>query len=203
MMASDWNTLLVHCGVKPLLAAQWAPHFEIECAPHKFSKGVSEIDDFLGQVLHESALLSRLEENLSYRAERLMQVWPKRFPNLQATEGYTGNPVALANKVYGGRMGNDEPGDGWKYRGSGLIMVTGKDNFRALEHATGLPLLANPDLLRRPGPECLRVCVTWWEGNVPDSVLGDIVRVSRAVNGGTIGLEERIALTHAAQENLS
>ena len=79
---------------------------------------------------HETgARFAPVEENLNYSAKRLTEVWPKRFPSIAAAKPYANNPERLANSVYGGRLGNDEPGDGWKYRGRGFVQVTGKDNY--------------------------------------------------------------------------
>lgn len=189
--AKDWVDILASCGVKPSTAAQWGDSFATEVRPDKFSLGESEIDDFLSQVLHESALLERMEENLNYSsADRIYQVWPKRFKSPADAVRCVRNPRALANKVYADRLGNINPDDGWLYRGSGPIQVTGKTNFAALERITGIPLVSNPDLLRQPGSEALRVCIAWWEGHVPDAVMGNTVKVRRAVNGGIIGLNE-------------
>lgn len=82
---------------------------------------------FLAQLGHESSGLTVDEENLDYSAARLMAVWPSRFPTLAAAQPYAHNPRALANKVYGGRLGNIGPDDGWKYRGRGYIQLTGRD----------------------------------------------------------------------------
>lgn len=199
----EWVDILRHCGVRPVMAETWAPHFSEVIDDNTFSSGPDELPMFLGQVLHESGMLRRLEENLNYSPERLMAVWPRRFPTFEAAQIFAWNPPKLAERVYGKRLGNILPGDAFKYRGSGLIMVTGKDNFVALEEATGLPLLENPDLLRRPGAGGLQVCIAWWEGNVPDGVMGDVVKVTREVNGGTIGLEDRTALTTLAEEALA
>lgn len=197
--SADWLRILVSCGVRAPTAGRWAPHFSAVIQPGTFSLGPAEIDDFLGQVLHESGMLERVEEGLTYTtAERLCAIWPSRFPTVQAARPYVRNPAGLAERVYGGRMGNEKPGDAYAYRGSGPIQVTGKANFAAMERIIGLPLLANPDLLRRPGAEALRVCIAWWEGNVPDGVMGDIVKVTKRVNGGTIGLDHRRQVTNAA-----
>lgn len=202
--SADWVRVLTACGVQQGTAAKWADAFAAEVRPGAFSLGEGEIDDFLAQVLHESAMLERMEEGLTYtKATRLCQVWPKRFPTETAAAPYVRNPRALANKVYGGRLGNTGPDDGWLYRGSGPIQVTGKANFAALEAVTGLPLVANPDLLRRPGPEALRCCIAWWEGNVPDAVMGNVRKVRRAVNGGEIGLEDTARLTNVAGKVLA
>lgn len=201
--AGRWRSILVGLGVRPATATAWAPHFAAVVQPGAFSLGAAEIDDFLSQVLHESGRLERMEEGLFYKtAERICAVWPSRFPAPASAQPFVRNPQGLAEKVYGGRMGNTQPGDGWRYRGSGPIQVTGKSNFTALQRITGLPLVDNPDMLRRPGAEALRVCVAWWEGNVPDAVMGNVARVRRAVNGGTIGLDDTTALAKAADAAL-
>lgn len=201
--AHDWNDILIQLGVKPITAAKWSSIFAEVIGPDTFSAGDSEIDDFLGQILHESGRLERLEEGLYYKTPgRLMAIWPSRFKSLADERPYLCNPEALANKVYGGRMGNVNPGDGWRNRGSGLIQITGADNLRAAQKATGVPVYDHPELLRRPSAEALRVCIAWWEGNIPDAVMGDIVKVSKRVNGGTVGLADRKALTDEAREVL-
>lgn len=200
----DWLKILAQLGVKVTTAATWAPIFAEVIQAGTFSAGDSEIDDFLGQVLHESARLEKLEEGLYYKTPgRLMQTWPTRFKSLDDERPYLRNPEALANRVYGGRMGNDNPGDGWRNRGSGLIQITGADNLRAVQKATGIPVYDHPELLRKPTSEALRVCIAWWEGNIPDAIMGNVTKVSKAVNGGTVGLAERKALTDEAHEALA
>lgn len=197
--SADWVRVLVSCGVRAPTAGRWAPHFAAVIRPDTFSLGPAEIDDFLGQTLHESGLLERVEEGLTYTtAERLCAVWPSRFPTIQSARPYVRNPAGLAERVYGGRMGNTKPGYAYLYRGSGILQVTGHDNFAALERITGLPLVAHPELLRRPGVEALRVCIAWWEGNVPDSIMNDVSRITRRVNGGVNGLAHRQQLTRLA-----
>lgn len=201
---TDWLKVLTDCGVRGATAARWAPIFSAEIDPDTFSLGMAEVDDFLGQVLHESALLERLEEGLYYKTPgRLMAIWSSRFKSLADEKPYLCNPEALANKVYSGRMGNVNPGDGWRHRGSGLIQITGADNLRAVQKATGIPVFDHPELLRQPTREALRVCIQWWEGNIPDSIMGNITKVSKRVNGGTVGLADRLALTDEARDALA
>lgn len=193
----DWALTLTRCGVKPATAARWVPVFDAAALPERFSLGAREMDDWLGQVLHESAMLERIEEGLSYSAQRLMAVWPRRFPTLDVAQAYERNPEALANFVYGGRMGNTQPGDGWRFRGRGLIQVTGRDNYAMLAVRMGLPLLADPDMLLQPRV-ALDAAIIWWERSVPDAFIGDPLKVRKAVNGGTVGLEDTIRLTGLA-----
>ncbi len=92
----------------------------------------TRLPDFMAHILVESAYLTRTDENLSYTAERLHAVWPTRFPTVAGAEPFAHNPQALANKVYGGRMGNAGPDDGWLNRGQGLLQTTGHDNIARL-----------------------------------------------------------------------
>ena len=200
MSVDFWANTLAAIGVQPVTADDWADTFARVMGERPFSDD-RDAPNFLGQVLHESSMLERLEENLNYSAQRLTQVWPRRFPTLAAAQPFARNPRALANQVYGGRMGNDEPGDGWRYRGRGLIQITGKNNYRLMEHITGMPLLDEPDMLLEQEP-ALRASIAWWEENVPDSLLGDVSRVTRVVNGGQIGLNHRAQLTARAYRAL-
>lgn len=202
MNANDWRDVLIKCSVKTLTAAQWAPVFADVIKDTSFNMGSTEVDDFLGQILHESAGLTQFSENLNYSAERLCVVWPSRFPTLQSAQPYARNPQALANKVYGGRMGNTQPGDGWKYRGRAPIQITGHDNYAAVGKLMGQDLLTLPELLEQPR-FALEACIAWWEDRIPDSMIGDPQKVTKRVNGGLIGLADRIHLTDAAQKALA
>jgi putative chitinase len=202
--AARWLEVLGYCGVHATTAVKWAPLFAKHIQAENFSLGRRELDDFVGQVLHETAMLERLEENLNYSAKRLTEVWPGRFPNLAAAAPYAYNPEALAEKAYGMRedLGNDTPGDGLKYLGRGIPMITGKANYALLEGLTGEPLVDFPVMLQNPDI-ALRCALLWWERRVPDSAIDTIERVSRAVNGGLIGLQDRRQLTAKAGEVLA
>lgn len=195
-IAPEWNHILLQCGCKPTTAAIWSEVFAVVVQTDTF-RNEEDARAFLGQVLHESAMLERLEENLNYSAERLCKVWPSRFRTLAEARPYERNPEALANKVYGGRLGNVMAGDGWRYRGRGCMQITGRANYTAMEKVSGLALTTNPDLLTQPLP-ALQASVAWWRKNVPAAVLGDLAAITRIVNGGTHGLPERVALTDKA-----
>lgn len=199
---SDWLRILLACGVRATTATRWSEVFATVVTDTAFSAGDAELDDFLGQVLHESALLERIEEGLSYSAERLMAVWPARFPTLADAQLYARNPEHLANKVYGGRLGNNTIGDGYKYRGRGLVQVTGRYNYRLVGKALGVDLEEHPELLSDPDI-ALAASIAWWEGKIPDSAMGDIVKVTKLVNGGVHGLEDRRKLSEAARRALA
>lgn len=203
---SAWLGVLLKLGVRMPVARTWAPFFaqEIADSAETFSKGEAELPDFLSQILHESSMLERLEENLYYTTpERLVLVWPLRFKTPADARPYLRSPEALANRVYGGRMGNTAPGSGWRNRGSGIIQITGADNLRAVQQATGVPVYDHPELLRVASAEALRVVIAWWEGHVPDVFMGNPRKVTRAVNGGENGLKDRIALANRASEVLA
>ena len=120
----------------------------------------------LAQCAHESAEFTRLQENLNYSAERLMAVWPKRFPTLDVAAKYAHNPAALASYVYSGRGGNgdESSGDGWRYRGRGLLQITFKNNYLAVQQQTRLPVVVCPDMLcTKDGAAA--AAVTFWQAN--------------------------------------
>ncbi len=200
--AHDWYDILIACQVKPSVAAEWSEVFADVVGPDGFSAGDAELDDFLGQILHESQGLTRLEENLSYSAERLTVVWPSRFPTKAHAQPYARNPEALANKVYGGRMGNTEPGDAWRFRGRGPIQLTGRANYEFVGDLIGQDLTVIPELMGQPR-YALEAAIAWWEDRIPDSMIGDPEKVTKRVNGGLIGLAHREDLTDAAREALS
>lgn len=152
---------------------------------------------FLANVAHECAFFTRFTESLNYTtAERLVRVWPNRFANVAAAAPYVRNPKALAEKVYGGRMGNVNEGDGARFLGRGPIMATGRANYAALTDeltklGVDVNLLANPDTVAEPENGSW-AAVAFWSKNNLNTVLDtrgfDAVR--RVVNGGDIGLAE-------------
>lgn len=194
--------MLIACNVKPSVAAMWSQVFADTIRDDTFSQGESEIDDFLGQILHESDGLQHLTEQMHYSAERLTVVWPSRFPTVNDARPYANNPEALANKVYGGRMGNNEPGDGWRYRARTPLGITGKDNYQWLGDLLGQDLVSLPELLEQPH-YALEACIAWWEGKIPDTMIGDVEKITERVNGGLIGLVDREERTRRAQEALA
>ena len=198
----EWNQILIRCKVKPTIAAVWSVVFADVIKADSFSQGDAELDDFLGQILHESHGLSQFCENLNYSPERLCQVWSSRFPTLADARPYARNPEALANKVYGGRMGNKAPGDGWKYRARTPIGLTGYDNYAFVGELMGQDLTVMPELLEQPR-FALEACILWWEDRIPDSMLGDPEKVTKRVNGGLIGLADREHLTELAGEAIA
>lgn len=157
---------------------------------------------FIGQCMHESSGFKTLEENLHYSANALMRVWGSRFPDSDTAEKYANNPEKIANKVYAGRMGNMEEGDGWKYRGRGLIGITGRENYLNVGLGIGQDLLTNPDLLLDPKWACMSAGWFWNKKNLNSlcDPLSDenIKEQTRRINGGFNGLDDRIAKIRTA-----
>jgi putative chitinase len=195
--AQDWQFILRKCGVSEASIGTWGSVFAENIDDTTF-RSEEDMTTFLGQVLHESGMLQHLEENLNYSAERLMAVWPKRFPTLDIAQTCARNPNALAEKVYGGRLGNDQPGDGSVFRGRGLLQLTGKANYKAAGDRIGVDLVASPDLLGTP-KYALLSAIAWWKANITEEILSDHEVVTRKVNGGLIGLADRTRLTELAE----
>jgi putative chitinase len=151
---------------------------------------------FLAQVMHESNSFKSLSENLNYSAQGLMRTWSSRFPDLDTAEKFEHNPEKIANKVYAGRMGNIEEGDGWKYHGRGLIQLTGRENYANFGHNVGVDVLSNPDLLTTPEYATLSAGWYWNKRNLNELAdKMDIEGITKKINGGTLGLEDRKART--------
>jgi putative chitinase len=149
---------------------------------------------FIGQCMHESGGFKFLKENLNYSAKALMATWPSRFPDMDMAEKYERQPEKIANKVYSGRMGNTEDGDGAKYIGRGLIQLTGKDNYMAFGEAIGEDLVSNPQLVEQPRYAALSA--GWFFNKRNLNALADIMDIetmSKRINGGSIGMADRIA----------
>ena len=158
---------------------------------------------FIGQCAHESMNFTKLEENLNYSAEALMKTWPRRFPTLEVAQQYARNPEKIANKVYGGRMGNgtEETGDGWLYHGRGLIQLTGKDNYTLAGDALNMDFLHSPDYVLVPKYAALTAGWYWNKRQLnKEADAKDYTGMTKKINGGTIGLDDRIAHIKHAQE---
>ena len=151
---------------------------------------------FLAQIGHESGGLTITEENMNYRAERLTQVWPSRFPTLATAQPLARNPEKLGNSVYANRMGNGPPdsGDGFRYRGRGYVQITGRDGYKQVGAIAGLDLVGDSDLAADPQHALLVAC-SFWQWKKLNSICdtGDFVKVTRKINGGTNGMADRRA----------
>jgi putative chitinase len=149
---------------------------------------------FIGQCAHESGNFKTLQENLNYSAEGLMKTWPSRFPTKEIADQYARQPAKIAGKVYNGRMGNTSEEDAAKYLGRGLIQLTGRENYANCGTALGVDLIGNPNLLTDPMYACLSAAWFWnKKGLNALADAGDFETMTKRINGGLIGLDDRKA----------
>lgn len=213
--------LVQSTGCTEKVAEVWLPYFN--SIPSNFGIDTPlRMASFLAQIGHESAGLSRLEEGLNYSAEGLANTWPKRYAQTDQKGLYVKNkvgrylpstlavkiarkPVLIASMTYSNRLGNGsvESQEGWKFRGRGLIQTTGKSNYVNLTLNTGIDFISNPDLLKEPAYALISACFFWKNNNLNRFAdKKDIVSLSKAINGGIIGLEHRKALYEKACKTL-
>jgi putative chitinase len=149
---------------------------------------------FLAQISHESGGFKIAIENMSYSAKRMTEVWKKRFPTLASAEPFAHNPEKLGNFVYANRMGNGAPesGDGFRYRGRGLIQMTGKDMYAQVGKIADLDLVAEPQLAESP-EDAVEIAGAIWKIKKCDQLAENapVARYTELINGGDIGLPDR------------
>lgn len=156
---------------------------------------------FMAQCAHESMHFTRLKENLNYSDNGLLRVFPKYFPTAEIAKQFQYKPVEIANRVYSNRMGNgpEESGDGWKFRGRGLIQLTGKNNYTKCSQDISLDIVNNPDLLLSVGGAVKSALWFWKKNNLNQYAdKEDIVGMTKVINGGTNGLQSRLDLYQQA-----
>ena len=149
---------------------------------------------FLAQVAHESGGFTALIENLNYSADALRRTWPKRF-DVKTAQLYARKPEKIANRVYSNRMGNGDEasGDGWRYRGRGLIQTTGKENYTKLAQYIGKDLATTVIYCETLDGAVESACFYWKTNDLNDLAdQGDFVSITKRINGGTIGLTDRL-----------
>ena len=149
---------------------------------------------FVAQAAHESGNFTALHENLNYRAVTLRKVFPKYFPTDEMAAQYAQQPEKIANRVYANRMGNgpEESGDGFRYCGRGLIQLTGQQNYQNFADSIETPLDQIPDFLQTFEGAVQSACWFWENNNLNQYAdTDDILTMTKRINGGTIGLEDR------------
>jgi len=158
----------------------------------------------------ESGELNKLVENLHYSAERLIQIWPGRFPDLNSAQPYAGDPEKLANFVYANRLGNGAPavGDGWAFRGRGIMQITGRSNYRDVGKNLGLlSLESQPDLLAEPPAAALSAAFFWKTkglNELADRQTDDSFKsITSIINGALTSLDDRRNYWQTAKRILS
>lgn len=160
---------------------------------------------FIGQCGHECGNFSILEENLNYKAEALSKLWPKRFDAAKA-QVCARNPKLIANTVYSSRMGNrdEASGDGFRFRGRGCIQLTGHANYYHAGQALGVDFVMQPDLVATPKYAALTAGWFWdTHGCNKLAETGDWIGLTKRINGGTIGYDDRVKHTNEAIAVLS
>lgn len=166
---------------------QLLPDYDINTPPR--------VAAFIAQCAHESGGFKFLKENLNYKAASLRKVFPKYFPDDAIAARYANKPEMIANRVYGARMGNgpEESGDGFKYCGRGLIQLTGKNNYEEFAMSIETPVEEIPEYLATFEGAAQSACWFWEKNNLNKwADTGDIKELTRRINGGYIGLEDRI-----------
>lgn len=161
---------------------------------------------FLAQIIHESGHLKYNQENLNYSAKALRSVFGKYFPTDALAEQYARKPEKIANRVYANRMGNGDEasGDGWLRRGRGLIQLTGTDNYKACSKALNIDLMKNPDLIVSNAEVCVKTACWFWSSKRLNEWADkdDIITITKKINGGYNGLEDRTKILNTAKKVL-
>jgi putative chitinase len=166
-----------------------------QCLPDYDINTPRRVAAFVAQCAHESGGFVFLQENLNYKAESLMRVWPKYFKDLATAQRYAHNPERIANRAYANRMGNgdESSGDGWKFCGRGLIQLTGKDNYQSFADSIETELEDIPHYLATFEGAVQSACWFWENNNLNKwADAGDITTLTKKINGGTLGLDERM-----------
>ena len=191
----------------------WAAALNPAMAKHEITSP-ARIASFLAQTGFESGQFNRLIESLIYKtAKRLMEVWPKSFPDEMSALPYVDKEEELANFVYAQRLGNGNPksGDGYKYRGRGIIQVTGRSNYGSAGKTLGLDLIGNPDLLLQPEHAAMSAAWFWSsrglnalaDDHTGNEDLEDFTEITKRINGGTGGLQERLVLLNSIESRFA
>jgi len=197
------KSLLTGLGVTNARTDKFLPDLNDALPEHQIDTSL-RITHFLAQVLHESARMKYVKENLNYSAQALLKVFRKYFTPSQA-KVYARKPEMIGNKVYASRMGNGDEtgGDGYRYRGRGLIQLTGKTNYRKFSQWIGDDVVAQPDFVANK--YAVHSAVYYWVSNNLNALadIDDIKQVTKRVNGGYNGLDDRIALLDKTKELLA
>ena len=165
------------------------------CLPDYDINTPQRVAAFMAQCAHESGNFKFLKENLNYRAESLCKVWPRYFPSLDVARQYAQNQERIANRAYANRMGNgpEESGDGWKFCGRGLIQLTGRNNYQSFADSIETDIEDVPHYLQTFEGAVQSACWFWESNNLNKwADVGDMVTLTKKINGGTLGLEDRI-----------
>lgn len=172
---------------------------DADLVPFGINATALRVAHFLAQVCHETDGLSIRVESMNYSAGRIVQVWPSRFPTVASATPYAHDPEKLANKVYArAELGNTKPGDGWSFIGRGMLQITGREAYEKYGAALGIDLAGHPDLAYS-AEWSLKIAAAEWAASKRNGKTcnqmadeDDVKGVTRAINGGTIGLSSRM-----------
>ena len=194
---------------KSYIRSEYYSYIEQYCEKYKINT-VERICHFLSQVNYESGYMNYVEENLNYSAKQLLKVFPKYFKTLDEAKEYEYKGEKIANKVYANRMGNgdEQSGDGYRYRGRGLIQLTGKNNYLKFSkwYNDSKIFVDNPDLLIQPQFAVLSAFFYWDTHKLNDYIVDNVDDytickvITKKINGGYNGLEERFRLYKKIRE---
>lgn len=190
-------------GCSSIRAMEWAAPLTAAMEQYEINTPARQTA-FLAQIGHESNLLSAIVENLNYSAAGLRAIFPRYFKDGEA-ERFARQQTKIANRVYANRLGNGDEAssDGWKYRGRGLIQITGKNNYKACGDALGLDLLAVPDQLLQPGPASMSAAWFWQSHGLNQLAdAGNFDSITARINGGQNGRDSRRALWAMAKVSM-
>ena len=165
------------------------------CLPDYDINTPQRVAAFMAQCGHESGNFKFLKENLKYRAASLVKVWPKYFPNMDIANQYAGNEEKIANRAYANRMGNgpESSGDGWRFCGRGLIQLTGRNNYQQFADSIETDINDIPAYLATFEGAVQSACWFWETNNLNKwADAGDMLTLTKRINGGTLGLDDRI-----------
>lgn len=196
--------VLTRMGASAANADKYLDSLNAAMAVHGIDSSL-RVAHFLAQLMHESGMLKTTVENMNYSAERLQAVFPRYFPTAAEAAAHANQPERIGNRVYGGRMGNgaEATGDGYRYRGRGLIQLTGKSNYRAFSAWIGDDVVAMPE--RVATQYAVQSAVYFWERNGLNALadVDDLSTITRRVNGGLNGFAHRRELLEKARRALA
>ncbi len=196
--------VLTELGVSPANADRHLDRLNESMGQHEIDTPL-RISHFLAQVAHESMLLKAVSENLNYSAEALLRVFGKYFSTREMASGYARQPERIANRVYANRMGNgpESSGDGFRYRGRGLVQLTGKNNYRTFSQWISTDCVADPDRVASAFAACS--AVFYWDSNGLNALADtdNLKLITRRINGGLNGYDDRRNLLVKAKRALS
>ena len=188
---------------KSYIRSEYYSYFLQYCDKYKINTA-ERLSHFLAQVNYESGYMNYIEEKFTYSTKRLLQVFPKYFKTVDEANEYAYKPEKIANRVYANRMGNgsEASGDGWKYRGRGLIHLTGKNNYLKFSkwYNDSKIFVDSPDLLLQPQFAILSAFFYWDKNKLNDYIIIEIgsynicKKLTKKINGGYNGLDERFKL---------